>query len=483
MFDTPPSQAPGGYDQAPGHRSSEIPPGYESPGGILDQGPSQSQPDGPDPWATGVIHPGAGGAAGMASATSVGDGSIQVSVDDGDYSFLPGTHITVGRDPSCIVTLDERHSLVSRQHLDIVYRDDCWWIEDHSSKGTYIDGKRISKPYRAEGAFLVQLGDLSAGTPMRVITSGEHRTAGPPRALILAAIAVLSLIALVAVFFALRGGDGAETDVDTTDATDATDQIENGLGAPGDSPTGGLAQTSNEATDLAAAKQATVMLLSLDGNHGSGFLVADDLIITNQHVAVLDETLFVAVSRQADDPAEVEFRAQILALHPYLDIAVMEITADAQGAPVDGTGISPAQVGDSGALTLGDPVYNTGFPANLSLVTRDDMGDLLLPPVSATSGEAASFSIWPGCSNPARLEFIPLGSPPGVGCAPEGDVDRGIVITTFSSGQGASGSPVFRGDAVIAVVFAGPEDEANAGRNITTASFRTWLDEVLTQHA
>jgi len=172
-----------------------------------------------------------------------------------------------------------------------------------------------------------------------------------------------------------------------------------------------------------------------------------------------------------------------VALHPFLDIAVLQITSDANGNPVDSVGLPPVKLGDSNTLTLGDPVFNTGFPAEFAVISLDDMGELRLPPVSATRGEAASWAIWPGCSNPDQASFIPEGSPPGVGCSPDGDISNAVVITTFASGQGASGSPVFHNDEVVAVVFAGPQDEANAGRNISTTAFAPWLQQTIADNS
>lgn len=462
-FDQPPQQPPSALDQPPSafdQPPQQAPP--QQPPSALDQPPPAAALGSPAYEAE--LYP-EGGILDAASATAITDATVRLSIDGNDYTFLPGTEVTLGRDPSCLVTIDERHSLVSRRHLRLYYRDEHWWIEDYSSKGTFIDGRRISSPYKVEGAFMAQLGGDDAGTPLRVIAAGEHR---PPRRQSLAliiAIAILAAIAIAALAVALlrSGSDEQAAGPGPAQAVEAGSVVT-------------IEDTS--ASDLATAKQATVLLIADEGL-GSGFFVSDKLIVTNQHVAALAPSLFVAVSREPDEPAIVEYEAETVAVHPFLDIAVLELARDLEGNAVDSSGLTAARIGDSRALTLGDSVYNTGFPANLSLISRDDMGELLLPPVGTTSGEAASFSIWPGCSNPDQADFIPFGSPEGVQCSPDGDVDRGIVITTFSSGQGASGSPVFHGSEVIAVVFAGPEDEANAGRNITTASFDGWLRDVI----
>ncbi|MEL7157974.1 MAG: trypsin-like peptidase domain-containing protein, partial [Actinomycetota bacterium] len=398
-----------------------------------------------------------------AADTIISDDTIQLAIDGQNYVFVPGVDVTIGRDPSCLVNLDERHALVSRHHLRIEHRDGNWWIEDHSSKGTYIDGRRISAHYKAEGAFLAHLGDDDAGTPMRIITAGEHKAPRSFNTLLVVAMAAVVLLAVAALAFVLLGSRNGGDETTVTAGSDVT------VAAP------------VPGADLARAKQATVILLAEEG-FGSGFFVTENLIVTNQHVAVLADELAVGVSRTVDEPAQAEFLAETVAVHPYLDIAVMKLTVDAADSPVSTSGLEPVPIGDSGGLTLGDEVYNTGFPQDLSPAGFDDMGDILLPAVSATSGEAANFSIWPGCSNPTRDEFIPTGSPPGVGCAPDGDITRAVVITTFSSGEGASGSPVFSGDAVVAVVFSGPEGNENAGRNIATAAFADWLDQVIAEN-
>lgn len=406
-------------------------------------GPEDRQDFGPGP--AGTMGP---------NTTIINDATLRINVGGQDYSFLPGAEVTVGRDPSCLVQLDEQHSLVSRRHLHISHHDGHWWLDDHSSKGTYIDHKQIKGPYKAEGAFLVNLGDDDAGTPMRVITAGEHRS---PRNRILLLVGVLAVLALAAV--------GALAAVLASRSSDPVEP------------------------DFTAAKNSTVMLFGLDGGQGSGFFVADDLILTNQHVAVLSPQLLVGVSRQADEPARIEYATELVANHPFLDIAVIRVTNPAtiteegpviSDDPVGEVGLPPVSIGDSDNVTIGDPVFSTGFPGRLTITSTDETGALRLPSVVATSGEAVNFTIWPGCSNPGSAAFIPADSPPGVACSADGDIERGVLLSTFSSGQGASGSAVFHNGEVVAVVYAGSADEDNASLNIATSAFDEWLDTLLT---
>ncbi len=429
----------GQADPARGSLLSEAPAAAE--------GPLLTSPSTGVPGPTGAM-PAIGiddGAAGPASRSG-----LRLSIDGQDYSFLPGTEVTVGRDPACLVQLEERHSLVSRRHLRIVHRDDAWWIEDYSSKGTWVDHRRLKGPYKAEGAFIAHLGDDDAGTPLRIVTAGNHRAGFDANLPLMGLLAAAVLVPLLILAFLLSRGDSEP--------------------------------------DFTTAKQSTVMLFGLEGGQGSGFFVSDNLILTNQHVAALSPQLLVGVSRDGDEPAQIEYATELVANHPFLDIAVLRVSNRAtigptgpqiSTDPVGDIGLPAVTIGDSSGVIIGDQVFSTGFPGRLGITSTDDMGELRLPAVAATSGEVANFGIWPGCSNPDLDTFIPADSPPGVQCSQGGDIDRGVLLSSFSSGQGASGSPVFRGDEVIGVVYAGAPDEANASLNIASSTFQSWLEDLV----
>ncbi|MDH3293688.1 MAG: FHA domain-containing protein [Acidimicrobiia bacterium] len=388
------------------------------------------------------------------AATFVENDTLRLQIDGEDYVFLPGHEVTVGRDPRCTVIVDERHSLVSRRHLRFVHAEGAWWLEDASSKGTYVDGRRLNRPYRAEGAFIASLGDGAAGTQLRVVTSGQHRQPTDRAGLAIAAVAAAALVlaALVA-WFVFGGGD-------------------------------------NEAAVLSTAKKSTVMLLS-DSGHGSGFFVSGSLIVTNQHVAAMADRLVVAVSPEEDEPAEIQYVASLLENHPFLDIAVVKITNRAEfndqgtvtiGEPIDSADVPLLRLGDSSAVTIGDPVTSTGFPGRFSVSSSDDSGQLRLAAVSITQGQAANFTSWPGCSTPDLSSFIPPDAPPTVTCSASGNIDKGVLLASFPSGEGASGSAVIHEDEVVAVLFAGDSQDATASRSIATNAFSDWLSGILAEN-
>ena len=81
---------------------------------------------------------------------AVSDKKLILRVKDGlTYDFLPGT-IRIGRGEDCDITLN--HSLVSREHAEVIYDPPNVRIRDlHSTNGTFINGKKIESSNLSEG--------------------------------------------------------------------------------------------------------------------------------------------------------------------------------------------------------------------------------------------------------------------------------------------------------------------------------------------
>jgi hypothetical protein len=114
-----------------------------------------------------------------------------------------------------------------------------------------------------------------------------------------------------------------------------------------------------------------VQIHALDGRGktvwtGSGtFISSDGLILTNGHVVDnrSDEydTLGVAVAARSDEPAELAYLAEIAAVDYGLDLAVIRITSDLDGNPVEEQ-FPFVAIGDSDSVKIGDEVRIFGFP-------------------------------------------------------------------------------------------------------------------------
>ncbi|MBM3335764.1 FHA domain-containing protein, partial [Candidatus Sumerlaeota bacterium] len=63
---------------------------------------------------------------------------------DAEMAFTLGTDVTtLGRSGSSTIQLRDGH--VSRQHAEIVYRDNAYWARDlHSRNGTFVQGVRLT---------------------------------------------------------------------------------------------------------------------------------------------------------------------------------------------------------------------------------------------------------------------------------------------------------------------------------------------------
>lgn len=104
---------------------------------------------------------------------------------------------------------------------------------------------------------------------------------------------------------------------------------------------------------------------------GSGsILTPDGLILTNAHVASDSEpahqpdALGVALTVRSDEPPELRYLAEIRAIDEQLDLAVIQITTDLDGRPVDTDELELHHVsmGDSDSLELGDLIRILGYP-------------------------------------------------------------------------------------------------------------------------
>src|SRR3954451_9043310 len=288
----------------------------------------------------------------IAGATVVTGNTLNVECAGQSYTFQPGQEVSIGRDAQCDVV--SNNPTVSRRHARITYDASTWTLRDEgSASGTFIDGNRITEQKLA-GSVAAWLGDEATGERLVMVASGTNpkKPRKKPAALpiLVGAGAVVLLIAFIG-WLATRGGD---------DAGPSNDEL----------------------------GRATVFLIAGDFT-GSGTIVdaKQGLILTNAHVAdppapgsAVREGLFdyqmdpapkdieVWVSPALDKAAEPRFRADVVAVDGYLDLAVIKITKTVGGQLVEAgsgdlDGLAEVKVGDSGNLTSGDQLRVFGYPS------------------------------------------------------------------------------------------------------------------------
>lgn len=133
---------------------------------------------------------------------------------------------------------------------------------------------------------------------------------------------------------------------------------------------------------------------------GSGSIISSDgFILTNAHVVLSDDyfdvdKLVIALTFEEDQPPEQKYYAEVLQADENLDIAVIRITTDLRGEPVDFNSISLPFVfiGDADELRLGDSLTILGYPGI--------GGDT----ITLTRGEVSGFTAEPESGNRAFIK-------------------------------------------------------------------------------
>jgi S1-C subfamily serine protease len=239
--------------------------------------------------------------------------------------FPPAGQVVLGRDPACDVRIED--DLVSRQHVRFRHDGRRWVVEDlGSSRGTYIDGRKLVKPRDASGSFTVHLGSPEGGAEVGVITSGVHRP--PPRRLVIVGVGACLLMVAAAITAAAFWRSS-----------------EPGLPDP---------------TRLVASVPL-VVVLNGEGDPcgvGSGSVVDEGLVLTNFHVVATRPECpnpSAGVLSGSDLTREIDELqpAQVVAVDPLLDLAVLR---------VDGLNAPPVERGDSRSVTAGDRLRVLGYP-------------------------------------------------------------------------------------------------------------------------
>jgi S1-C subfamily serine protease len=136
--------------------------------------------------------------------------------------------------------------------------------------------------------------------------------------------------------------------------------------------------------------QAVVQIIAMyeeggelyQGWTGSGSIITPDgLILTNAHVVLPDkyypvDALVVALTESADKPPTPRYYAEVMQADPDLDIAVIKVTADLDGNPVNPAALNlpTVPIGNSDELALGDAITILGGGETITLTRGEVSG-------------------------------------------------------------------------------------------------------------
>ncbi len=196
---------------------------------------------------------------------------------------------------------------------------------------------------------------------------------------------------------------------------------------------------------VAQAVLPSVVMISGTNSSGSGsgsgiILSADGKILTNNHVAVLGANggkLTVSFNDGSHAPAK------ILGTDPLTDTAVIQ----AQGV----SGLTPATIGHSSSLQVGQGVVAIGSPFGLDATVTSGIVSALNRPVNVGTVSQGNATVYPAIQTDAAINPGNSGGPLVNLSGEVVGIDSAIQSATNGTGQGEPGS--------IGLGFAIPIDE------------------------
>ncbi|GAA3835138.1 trypsin-like peptidase domain-containing protein [Nocardioides panacisoli] len=331
---------------------------------------------------------------------------LLVVADGREHRFRHPALITVGRQPASVVQIAD--PACSRDHGRVSAVPGGWVYTNVSNEGTFRDGRRIGTT-TFDDRLDLRLGHPVAGPRLTLVPilsawEEERRIARRRRNRVLkwAGVALAALVAAAVLVVA---------------AVVVTNKLVDGGG--GDGTAGGQPELTS--SELESAKAAVVKITaqsyqlddpakSLFEYGGSGSIIrSDGLILTNAHVAAPEadglveqygeqaaiadpDYLLISVTDGMTDTTSAPlYRARVVSADGHLDVAVIQIYANADGSDLDGPlDLPTVDVGDSSDLRSGDPVTVLGFPGvseskdtvtvtsgGIATLVHDDQGEVV----------------------------------------------------------------------------------------------------------
>jgi putative serine protease PepD len=255
-----------------------------------------------------------------------------------------------------------------------------------------------------------------------------RRPGGRGRGGLVAGVLALSLVA--------GGGAGVAgaaawdaLNPDTTEASSSTSAVDRGNDAP--APVSSSDGTSS-VEQVASAVLPSVVRLDVSGAQGSGsgsgiILTEDGRILTNHHVVDLAAD-GGTVTVRFNDGSHAD--ATVVGTDPLTDTAIVQAQ--------DVSGLTPATIGESGSLDVGQEVVAIGSPYGLDATVTSGIVSALGRPVNVGSDAQGNVTAYPAVQTDAAINPGNSGGPLVDMAGRVVGMNASIRSTGGSSGQAGS---------------------------------------------
>ncbi|MFE4542197.1 S1C family serine protease [Arthrobacter sp. NPDC056727] len=223
----------------------------------------------------------------------------------------------------------------------------------------------------------------------------------------------------------------------------------------------------NEITAAAVKASPSVVTIKAtsgsEGGTGSGIILDDQgHILTNTHVVTLDGSTANADIQIRTNDGRV-LSAKVVGTDPLSDLAV--IKAD------NPSGLTPAALGDSGKLNVGDTAVAIGSPLGLTGTVTDGIVSTLNRTISVASSAAPKEGTDNSQGGDQGFEFAPPGQGQGQSSANKGSIAINVIQTDAAINPGNSGGALVnsKGEVIgvnVAIASAGGSSAASGTGNI-----------------
>jgi putative serine protease PepD len=219
----------------------------------------------------------------------------------------------------------------------------------------------------------------------------------------------------------------------------------------------------------AAATKASPSVVTIkatsggEGGTGSGVILDEQgHILTNTHVVTLDGTVANPDIEIRTNDGRV-LSAKIVGTDPLSDLAVIKVD--------NPSGLTPATLGDSGKLNVGDTAVAIGSPLGLNGTVTDGIVSTLNRTISVASSAAPKEGADNSQGGDQGFEFAPPGQGQGQSSASKGSISINVIQTDAAINPGNSGGALVnsKGEIIgvnVAIASAGGGSTAAGTGNI-----------------